>query len=114
MRVTSCRLILLLLILLCALSLTLSEETATATDDDAVVEAADDDGDGDNGEEDDDEGFDIQDLLPGVENVESDSFVKNYILGNPEWYQKPFDPVSNTIVTVSCISYYVRVTPLFL
>ena len=111
MRVTRCRLKLVLLSLFCVLSLTLSDEITTATDDDAVIEATDD---GDNGEEDDDEGFDIQDLLPGVENVESDSFVKNYILGNPEWYQKPFDPVSNTIVTVSCISYYVRVTPLFL
>ena len=107
MRVTSSRLILVLLSLFCVFSFTLSDETATATDDAIAVDDAaasedvvvDPDADNDDGD------FDVTDLLPGLENVDSDSFVKNYIMGNPEWYQKPFDPVSTMLYIYIYINY---------
>ena len=90
---SSSRLLLVLLGLFCVLSLSLGDETATATE---VTTTTTD--------------FEVQDLLPGVAaNVNSDSdntFVKNHILGNPELYQKPFDPVSTVSYRIVCGCWY--------
>mmetsp|Transcript_19053 Transcript_19053/g.39261 ORF Transcript_19053/g.39261 Transcript_19053/m.39261 type:complete len:742 (-) Transcript_19053:417-2642(-) len=41
--------------------------------------------------ENDDGAFDVKDLLPGLDDTDSDSFVKNYILGQPEYYTEVYN-----------------------
>lgn len=51
-------------------------------------------GDGEGEDETDDGEFDVKDLLPGLEDVDSDNFIKNYIMGQPKYYRQDYDPVS--------------------
>eukprot|EP00536_Pseudo-nitzschia_multiseries_P010195 jgi/Psemu1/25317/gm1.25317_g len=116
MRATRCIVFVLLLGLVCLFATGAGEETtavtaatddaadatadADAATDDAVIDDAaagesetgeGEDDEGENGDDDDD-GFEIKDLLPGFDGTSSDNFVKNYILGRPEYYQEVYDP----------------------
>lgn len=73
------------------------EAVAADTDADGTVASSTDGTDANtdangNADTDDDGAFEIEDLLPGFDNSYTESFVKNYILGNPEYYQEEYDP----------------------
>ena len=50
--------------------------------------------DGEGGNENDDGEFDVKDLLPGLDDADSENFIKNYIMGQPEYYRQDYVPVS--------------------
>ena len=84
MRVIHCgRCLLVLLALLGILSVCLGDETAGEGG--ATIE-------GETEATTDDE-FELNDLLPGIEDPNSKSFVENFIMGNSEVYTQVFDPV---------------------
>eukprot|EP00537_Pseudo-nitzschia_pungens_P005384 CAMPEP_0172359134 /NCGR_PEP_ID=MMETSP1060-20121228/3365_1 /TAXON_ID=37318 /ORGANISM="Pseudo-nitzschia pungens, Strain cf. cingulata" /LENGTH=721 /DNA_ID=CAMNT_0013080639 /DNA_START=295 /DNA_END=2463 /DNA_ORIENTATION=+ len=98
MRATKRILFFLLLVLACLLTTAVGEETAVDTVSNEVAataapdgETAEGDGESEGDDDDDDDGFEIKDLLPGFNDKDSDNFVKNYILGKPEYYQEVYD-----------------------
>jgi len=57
-----------------------------------VAPTGKDDGESKDENEDDDSAFDVKDLLPGLDDSDSDNFVKNYIMGQPEYYSAKYNP----------------------
>ena len=88
--IRSSRCLLVLLALFGVLSESLGEETNA--DSGATVEGENPEADAEAEATDDD--FELNELMPGLEDPNKNSFIENYIMGEPEFYREAFDPVS--------------------
>ncbi len=86
----SCRRLLVLLALFGVFAVSIGEETAAGESDGATMNPTETD-----------DAFTINDLLPGIEDSEKDSFVENYIMGQPIYYKETYEPVSTVEATKS-------------
>ena len=86
----SCRRLLALLALFGAFAVSIGEETAAGETAGATMSPTEVD-----------DAFTINDLLPGLGDSEEESFVENYIMGQPIYYKETYEPVSKFEATTS-------------
>ena len=79
----SCRSLLVLLALFSFVGVSIGDESAVGGNDGATISPTETD-----------DGFNVNDLLPGLEDPNRDSFVQNYIMGQPMYYKDIYEPVS--------------------
>ena len=79
----SCRSLLVLLALFSFVGVSIGDESAVGGNDGATISPTETD-----------DGFNVNDLLPGLDDPNKDSFVENYIMGQPIYYKDSCEPVS--------------------